>query len=207
MCVYCSVDLAVGPSTERLLDSVPLGEHVPGREIHLSNDKPTRVALGVLVVMKRTRKSSQPTARVSVVAKEEHGEVRVLENFELVPRGSTLAAMLADLGAVFANRVTGLAPDTVVVRRADWPRRPSNNEGPKRRLLAEGALVHAAASKGASVVLLPGRDLAQQAGTTKDAMDAATESLAPSGYREAISAAVSALNRQPPRAGSSAAVT
>ena len=88
---------------------------------------------------------------MSVVTRSQAGEILLKEAFELVPRGDSLAGMLGDLGMAFANRVRGLNPDAVVVRRAEQPVKPSNTEGPKQRLLAEGALVHAAASVGIRV--------------------------------------------------------
>lgn len=150
--------------------------------------------LGVLVAMKKVKGTRLPTARVSVVTSNHDGEIRLEEAFELVPRGDSLAEMLGDLGAAFANRVEGLKPDTVVVRRAEQPPRPSKKEGPKRRLLAEGALVYAATSVGARVVLLTGHSLAQKSGTTKPRMDEAAASLAPGMYKESVAAAMSVLS-------------
>ena len=132
---------------------------------------------------------------MSVVTRSQAGEILLKEAFELVPRGDSLAGMLGDLGMAFANRVRGLNPDAVVVRRAEQPVKPSNTEGPKQRLLAEGALVHAAASVGIRVVLLSGRDLAQKSGTTKQAMDDAAESWASGMYKESVAAARSILSR------------
>ena len=145
--------------------------------------------------MKKLKGIRRPTARVSVVTKNQDDQLLVDETFELVPRGDSLADRLGDLGAVFANRVKGLNPDAVVVRRAEQTARPSNTDGPKERLLAEGALVYAAASVGVSVELLSGRDLAQKSGTDKQAMDDAAESLAPEMYRESVAAAMSILDR------------
>lgn len=150
--------------------------------------------LGVFVVMKTVKGIRRPTARVSVVTKSQDDQFLVDETFELVPRGDSLADRLGDLGAVFANRVKGLNPDAVVVRRAEQTARPSKKEGPKQRLLAEGALVYAAASVGVRVELLSGRDLAQKSGTDKKAMDDAAESLEPGMYKESVAAAMSILN-------------
>ena len=151
--------------------------------------------LGVFVVMKTVRGIRRPTARVSVVTRSQDDQMVVEETFELVPRGDTLADRLGDLGAAFANRVDGLNPDAVVVRRAEQTARPSKKEGPKQRLLAEGALVYAAASVGARVVLLTGQSLAQKSGTTKREMDAAAESLESGMYKGSVAAAMSILNQ------------
>ena len=151
--------------------------------------------LGVFVVMKKPKGIRRPTAMVSVVTKNQDDQFLVDETFELVSRGDSLADNLGDLGAVFANRVKGLKPDAVVIRRAEQTARPSKKEGPKQRLLAEGALVYAAASVGVGVELLSGRELAQKSGTDKQAMDDAAEALEPGTFRESVAAAMSILNR------------
>lgn len=152
------------------------------------------LVLGVLVAMKKVRGIRRPTARVSVVTRSQDGELLVENTFELVPRGDTNADVLADLGSVFANRVRGLNPDTVVVRRAEQTVQLSRREGPKQRLLAEGALVYAAASVDARVVLLSGQGLAQKSGTTKQSMDDAAAALAPGKYKESVAAAMAVLS-------------
>ena len=154
---------------------------------------PERLIVGVQIEMQTRNKEKLPTAKVSVVRRGQDGKITAAENFRLVPRGSDLAEMLKDLGSSFANRVNGLAPGTVVVRRAEQPPRATKQEGPKRRLLAEGALVYAASTSGAAVVISSGSDLAKRSRTNKVAMDAAAESLVPEGDEEYIEAAAVAV--------------
>lgn len=154
--------------------------------------------LGVRVAIKRIKGTRIPVARVSEVTKGQDDEILIGSTFEHVPRGDSTAEIVGDLGMVFASRVGGLNPDVVVVRRAERTQGLSRREGPKLRLLAEGAVVHAAASVGVRVVLLSGQELAQKAGTNKQAMDDAAESLAPEKYKESVAAAMSILSWQPP---------
>lgn len=43
-----------------------------------------------------------------------------------------------------SGRVSTLSPDIVIVRRADMPARPTNKDGPRLRLVVEGAVTAAA---------------------------------------------------------------
>src|SRR4051812_40131377 len=102
---------------------------------------------------------SRPTAQV-VIVDGSWGNAQVLESFALTSATDDLATQLHDL---FGGLRSGLSDsvERVVIRRADTPW-GSNKEGPRLRLLAEGALAAAAKSVVADVVILKAKDLAQR---------------------------------------------
>src|SRR5688572_4889340 len=57
-----------------------------------------------------------------------------------------LATQLDEMSEAVRSRLQALKVDRVVIRRADIPPRPSNREGPRLRLLMEGAVGAAARS-------------------------------------------------------------
>lgn len=110
-----------------------------------------------------------------------------------------IATQLHDGAEAVKSRLTGLAVDRVVVRRADRPPRPSNQEGPRMRLLMEGAIVSAARSVVIDTRVGTGKDTGTWFGSTKAGVDAAAESLLqaqrqPLPYKEATAAALAGLN-------------
>lgn len=117
----------------------------------------------------------------------------LVESFDLTSASGDLPTQLHDLATGLRSRLHGLSPDVVVIRRADYSPRASNAEGPRVRLMAEGALVAASVDVVTSVVLLPGRDLAARAGVDKAALDARAASLCPDTPVEATAAAVVGL--------------
>ena len=142
--------------------------------------------------MKKVRGARCPTVAVAVLSGS-RSQPTLVEEFALVPQGTELSEKVTDLGLAFANRIEGLKPEVVVVRRADRPSRASNTEGPRERLLAEGALAFAASAAGATVVLLSGRDLAARCGHTKATLDEAGEAVADAGPKECVAAGLSVL--------------
>lgn len=110
-----------------------------------------------------------------------------------------LATQLHDGAEAVRSRLTGLGVDRVVVRRADRPPRPSNQEGPRTRLLMEGAVVSAARSVVIDTRVGTGRDTGAWFGSTKAGVDAAATALLqaqgqPRPYTEAAAAALAGLN-------------
>lgn len=90
--------------------------------------------------------------------------------FKLTSTHDDLPTVLHDLAAGLSSRLSGLNVDRVVIRRADKPTRPSNYEGPRTRLLAEGAIAACAKTAIEHVVLADGKTLGGQcpAGTKGD---------------------------------------
>ena len=117
----------------------------------------------------------------------------MVETFDLTSADDSVPGQLHDLATGLRSRLNGLKPDRVVIRRADFPPKPSNKEGPRLRLLAEGALVAAATDEVASVVVAPGKDLASMAGYDKAGLDAQAASLLPQAPQEAAAAAIVGL--------------
>jgi hypothetical protein len=105
---------------------------------------------------------------------------------------------LHDAAEALKSRLQGLVVDRVVVRRADRPPRASNAEGPRIRLLMEGALCSAGRSIVVDTLIGTGKDTGAWFGSTKAGLDAAADQIIgahalPSRYREATSAALAGL--------------
>jgi len=145
---------------------------------------------------------AEKTATVSVVLLEyassgafDVANVIVLDKFEVKVDEAALATQLGELATRIEGQLRSLSPDRVVVRRADSAMRPSNKEGPKFRLLLEGALTSAAQRIVSDTALLSGRTCASTFGTgaTKDSLDALAMTLVGAKkYAEAAAAALSA---------------
>jgi hypothetical protein len=139
----------------------------------------------------------RPTARL-VVLDDSSGTLQI-ENIADFPADDTdHATQLHDMAEAIRSRLTGLAVDRVVVRRADRPPVPSHAEGPKLRLLAEGAVVSAARSVVVDTRVGTGKETGQWFGSNKEGVDAAAKNLLtaaarPAIYIEATSAALAAL--------------
>jgi hypothetical protein len=101
---------------------------------------------------------ARPAADVVVVDGAWGAPVHVT-TFKLTSTHEDLPTLLRDLSAGLASRLSGLSVDRVVVRRADKPTRPSNYEGPKTRLLAEGALAACAKATVDDTMLADGKTL------------------------------------------------
>ena len=147
-------------------------------------------SMGIAVQM--TAKG-RPTARVVVVEGNWAGPT-LFDSFDLTSTDDDLPTLLATLGAGLRARVKGLSPDQVVLRRADLPAVASKKEGPRVRLLAEGALAACARDEVSAVVLLTGKDLAARSpAASKADMDAHAEKVLPGENVEASSAALVGL--------------
>lgn len=144
-------------------------------------------AMGIAVEL-----SPRLQARVAVV----EGTVSaptVVDAFTVTTSADGLAAKAHDISTNIRNRARGLAPDVVLIRRADFARQPNNREGPRERLLVEGACAAQAMDVVPDTVLLTGRDAAARAGMTKDELDAAAGAVAEATYVKAVAAAIAAL--------------
>jgi hypothetical protein len=105
----------------------------------------------------RISTKKRPTADV-VVLDGTHAVPTVVDVFELTTNVDPVPKQLADLHNNLKSRIVGLRPSRVVVRRADYSGRPTSQEGPKLRLLAEGALVAAACAECDEVILATGKE-------------------------------------------------
>ena len=121
-------------------------------------------------------------------------DVTLAEEFELTSPEEDWARLASDYFQAVSGRVSTLKPDIVIVRRADMPRRPNNLDGPRLRLVVEGAISAAAYRHVANSHLRTGLACATAYGQHKDIMDAAGRALVQRTNRaEAAGAALSGL--------------
>lgn len=109
-----------------------------------------------------------------------------------------VSVLLHDAAEAVRSRLEGLQVDRVVVRRADRPPKASNADGPKFRLLLEGALTSAARSVVVDTRLGTGKDTGAWFGSSKADVDATASALLTAAslhrrYLEATSAALAGL--------------
>jgi hypothetical protein len=141
----------------------------------------------------------RPTAYL-VVLDDSSGR-EVIEANQAFPADDVdLATQLHDTAEAVRSRLEGLAIERVVVRRADRPPSASNTEGPRIRLLMEGAVTSAARSAVMNTMLGTGADTGTWFGARKADVDAASAQLLSqhglhSRYTEATSAALAAVRR------------
>jgi hypothetical protein len=123
-----------------------------------------------------------------VVLEDSGGTVSVAEAFEVTSATEELASQLYTLHGSVVTRVRGLLPiDRAVVRRADKPRAAVNTEGPRLRLLAEGAVISAARAVVPDTRVGAGVDLGRWHSSDKATVDrAAADLIAASGCCTAI---------------------
>ncbi|MDY7556111.1 hypothetical protein [Cryobacterium sp. 10C3] len=102
----------------------------------------------------------------------------VTDTFEVAATGSDLADQLKELSHAVTGRVESLKPDIVVIRRADRSPRPSNLDGPRLRLMFEGAVTAAARSLISCTTIRTGKECGAAYGKSKADMDFDAETLA-----------------------------
>ena len=138
-----------------------------------------------------------PTVRV-VVADGPAASAVVVDAFEVAAPQQETAGMLSEIAQAVASRAKGLAVGRAVVRRADKSQRPNNQEGPRVRLLTEGAVAAALRPPVPAAVIRDGDHCAALLGVDKATMQAqATALLAAAGhpakYDEPAAAALAGL--------------
>jgi hypothetical protein len=146
-------------------------------------------SVGVCV---RIPSKGRPAAQV-VVLDGAWGSAKEQEHFELTSNKDDLATVLHELASALRSHLTGLDADRVVIRRADL-QVASRKEGPRIRLLAEGALAGAARAEVTDVLMLTGKDLAARSPSkSKDDLDAEAAAQVPRSPVEAAAAALAGL--------------
>lgn len=140
----------------------------------------------------RLTAKSRPTAKVVVL---EGGYITptLVDHFDLTSTEDEVPDQLHHLADGVRSRIEGLRPDRVVIRRADVAPKASNMEGPRLRLLAEGALASAARDQMSDVVLATAKDLATRTPLKKAELDARAGALFSGVPAEAAAAALSGL--------------
>ena len=147
------------------------------------------LALGIAV---RLAKKSRPAA-ACVVLEDGSSGPQVVDSFQITSADVELPTMLSELATAARSRAESLGIGAVWVRRADKPPRASNAEGPRLRLLAEGAVIAGVCEVVEAVVIGDGREIGRELGTSKADADAAGEALGVTA--EAAAAALAALRR------------
>lgn len=122
-------------------------------------------------------------------------DITVEDEFELTSAEEDWAKLARDYGQGASARISSLQPGAVVIRRADRPQRPNNKDGPRVRLVIDGALAAASYLHVANTHLLTGAACAGAYDrSNKNALDVAAGGLASKAVRmEAASAALAAL--------------
>jgi hypothetical protein len=138
-------------------------------------------------------KKGRPTAS-AVVLDGSWDSPNLVATFDLTSSQDDVATQLHDLASGLRSRVVGLKPNRVVIRRADYSRFASNAEGPRLRLLAEGALAAAARGEVSDVLVMPARDLAARSpAKSKDDLDKDGANAVAGANPEAAAAALAGL--------------
>jgi hypothetical protein len=104
-------------------------------------------------------KDKRPTA-FCVVMDGSKTQPTNITTVKLTTSETDIAGQLVDLARGLTNYLGNLGVSSLVVRRADIPAMASNTEGPRTRLLCEGALVAASREAVPETRLLNGRDVA-----------------------------------------------
>lgn len=155
-------------------------------------------ALGLTVTMKTP---GRPVVRavlledsVSASGPLTLGDVSLDQEFDLTTAEQDWARICSQYAQDVSGRVRSLSLDIVVVRRADFHRNSRGGDGPKLRLVVEGAITAAAMAHVANTHLRTGVVCAGEYPDEKDAMDAAGKGLVSRTDRgEAAAAALSGL--------------
>lgn len=126
------------------------------------------------------------------------GSASIIDQLEITGDDTDLATQLHDLAEAVQSRLRAIRPEAVFVRRADVPPRPSNTEGPRLRLLAEGAVVSAARSVVINTRIGNGRDSGRLCSSTKEQVESDARDLVRARglalkWTEAAAAALTAL--------------
>ena len=110
-----------------------------------------------------------------------------------------LATHLHDAAEAVRSALHGAGVERVVVRRADRPPKAPNTEGPRLRLLTEGAITSAARSVVVDTRIGTGKDTGEWHGTKKATLDAEAAAFISTvrlrdDYLEAVAAALAGLS-------------
>jgi hypothetical protein len=146
----------------------------------------------------RIASSGRPAVRI-IVADDASGSPVISDPQEITSDHADLPEQLHDAAESVRSRLKALNVERVVVRRADRPTKASNKEGPRVRLIMEGAVTSAARSEVIDTRLGTGKDTGAWYGGDKATVDAEADRLlteanvSSTKYLEATSAALAAL--------------
>jgi hypothetical protein len=139
----------------------------------------------------------RPIVRL-VVLDDTSGSIETMAAEEIPTQDVDIAEQLFQVARSVESRVRGLNVARVIVRRADVPTRASKKEGPRLRLLIEGAVVSASRGVVTDTRLGMGKDVAHWHGSLKDDLDDEAKRLMTSAgkhakFAEAAGAALAGL--------------
>jgi hypothetical protein len=122
------------------------------------------------------------------------------DSFALTGDDVDFPRQLFDLNQATRSRISALNPDRVVICCADFAQQASRSEGPKLRLLAEGAIAAAAREIVTETFLATGKEIGQWDHTNKDTVKANAKAMVqaagmPLKWVEAAMAAIGACVR------------
>lgn len=125
-------------------------------------------SVGILV-----RMTSKKRPSASLVALDGAWDAAtVTKSFELTSSADDVATQMLDLTRGLRSYLSAADTDAIVIRRADQSPIASNAEGPRRRLLAGGALIAGTREENETVLAKSGRELAEASpATNKEALD------------------------------------
>lgn len=104
-------------------------------------------------------------------------DITVVESFSIPTDEAEWVGQCRILARDIGGRIDTLEPDVVIVRRADRPARASNEEGPRLRLMATGAVLGAASNLVRETFLRNGKECGATFGGKKDDVDSAAVGL------------------------------
>lgn len=101
----------------------------------------------------------------------------MIETFDVTAIDEDRATQLKEFAEAVTARIQTLNPDIVVVRRADQGRQANNGDGPRIRLLVEGAVTAAARILVPQTTLRNGKECGSAFGGSKEDVDTAAQAL------------------------------
>ena len=137
-------------------------------------------------------KPGRPTAHAVLVEGTQQSPTLVA-SFALTSVHADIATILFDLAAGLRSWLSGTAVDVVVISRADFFGGGRNTEGPRIRLMAEGALGGAARETVSTTHIKAGKDVAAMTGLSKADLEAHALATMPTAHVGAASAAIAGL--------------
>lgn len=151
----------------------------------------------VIGIAVRAQDPKRPVARIAV-AESTGTVVSINDVFDLPSDDVELPVLLHDAAEALRSRLKSVKPDRVVVRRADWARQARQTDGPKYRLMLEGALTSASQSVIPDTRIGTGKETSEWFGSSKAVLDAEAEKIVTaqglgSKYKEAVSAALAGV--------------
>jgi hypothetical protein len=204
MGVASAIGVCLSTAAQRGNDLIPIADQ---RRYCCHNSERTDDRLGMAVTLRvvgiavDARDPKRPLARLAL-ADNGTGSVVIVTTLELPSDSTATATQLHDAAEALRSHLKSLGPDRVVVRRADRSARARQTDGPKFRLLMEGALTSTACSVVPDTLIGTGKETAEWFGSSKEELDREAERILSAGshpakFGLAMSAALAGLALRP----------